>query len=346
MTSRIPAATALPLLVTIGCIAFACQTQDPAPASQHQPTDGAMVVAELYGEPITAAELDEWIRDDLFDRETHGRNPAKIYELRTRGLEKMMNERVLEAETSRLGVTSEELLERQVEALGGVSEADVETFYNQNRSQMGGASLEEIAPQIRAYLEAKKGEEALANLRQEANSTIFLEPVRYEVAAEGPSKGPADARVTIIEFSDFQCPFCKRAEPIVAEVLERYPQDVRLVYRHLPLASHSRAAPAAAAAVCADGQGKFWQYHDTLFANNRQLGDDDLLRYATELGLEIDPFKECLASDETHTKVQADLEAARELGISGTPAFLVNGVLISGAKPASEFVKVIDAELN
>ena len=341
MAIRIPATAAILLVIPL-----ACQTQDPSAIGGQQEDDGAMVVAELYGQSITAAELDEWIRDDLFNRETRGHNPAKVYEVRAKGIEKMIDERVMDTETTRLGLTPEELMEREVEALGGVTDEEIETFYAENSGQMGGATREEISPQIRAFLEAKKEGEALAQLRLEANSTVLLMPVRYEVAAEGPSKGPADAQITIIEFSDFQCPYCKRAGPIVDEVLGKYPKDVRLVYRHLPLANHSRAEPAAEAAVCADDQGKFWQYHDTLFENNRKLGDDDLLRYASEVGLDIDPFKQCLTSAETRTKVQTDLETARMAGISGTPAFLINGVLISGAKPASEFYKVIDAELK
>ena len=341
MTLRISAAAAILLVFTA-----ACQTRDPSQPHKSEATDGAMVVAELYGKSITAGELDEWIRNDLFERETRGRNPAKLYELRVSAVEKMSNQRVMETETSRLDLTPEELLKREVAALGGVSDEEIETFFNEHSSEMGGATLEEITPQIRAYLESRKGGEVIEHLRQKAGFTILLKPFRYEVAADGPSKGPADASITIIEFSDFQCPYCKRAGPIIEEVLGKYPRDVRIVYRHLPLANHSRARPAAEASVCADGQGKFWQYHDTLFENNRKLGDDDLLSYATEIGLNIDKFKQCLTSTETRSKVQADLEAAQNAGISGTPAFVVNGVLISGAKPASEFIAIIDSELR
>ncbi len=341
MTLRIPTAAAILLMFTVGC-----QTKDPGQPRGAEAADGATVVAELYGKPITAGELDEWIRNDLFERETRGRNPAKVYELRVSAIEKMSSERVIEIETSRLGLTSEELIKREIEALGGVSDEEIETFFNENSSQMGGAALEEITPQIQTYLEAKKRGEVIERLREKAGFTLLLNPIRFEVAADGPSKGPADASITIIEFSDFQCPFCKRAGPIIEEVLGKYPKDVRIVYRHLPLANHSRARPAAEASVCADDQGKFWQYHDTLFENNRKLGDDDLLSYASEIGLDIDQFKQCLTSPSTKTKVQTDLKAAQTAGISGTPAFVVNGVLISGAKPASEFFKVINAELN
>ena len=132
---------------------------------------------------------------------------------------------------------------------------------------------------------------------------------------------------------------------MIETLLEKYGDDLRFVYRHLPRDNHSRARPAAEAAVCADAQGRFWAYHDVLFANNRKLGNDDLLGYATELDLDLEKFKACLEDPETGAKVSRDLAAARAAGISGTPAFLINGQLISGAKPAEEFMRVIDAEL-
>jgi len=327
-------------------IVSACQTREPGQAQGQEAADGAMVVAEINGEAITAAELDDWIRNDLYERETRGGNPAKVYELRAKAIDKMIAERVIESETRRLDLTRDELLEREIDALGGISDEEVRAFYDENSAQMGGASFEEIAPQIRSYLRSQLGGEVIAKLRENANVTVLLEPTRYEVAAEGPSRGPDDARVTIIEFSDFQCPYCKRAIPIIDELVEKYPEDLRIVYRHLPLASHSRARPAAEASVCADGQGKFWEYHDTLFANNRKLSDDDLTGYASEIGLDLDLFKQCLISPETRETVQSDMDAARTAGISATPAFLVNGVLISGAKPVNEFIQVIDSELN
>jgi len=341
MTLRTLAALAMFLVITL-----ACQTQDPGQPQEQETGDGATIVALLYGDPVTASELDDWIRGELFERETRGGNPTRVYELRSKNIEKMIAERVIDAEASRLGVTPEELMKQEVDALGGVSEAEIKAFYDENSEQMGGATFESIEPQIRVYLRSKMGSAVVAKLREKANVHILLEPVRFEVAADGPSKGPADASVTIIEFSDFQCPFCKRAVPIIEEILEKYPKDVRFVYRHLPLPSHSRARPAAEAAVCADGQGKFWQYHDAIFEDSRNLSDEDLLRYAGDTGLDIDRFKQCLVSEETKQAVQDDSDAAKAAGISSTPIFLINGVLVSGAKPVAEFVKIIDAELD
>jgi protein-disulfide isomerase len=172
------------------------------------------------------------------------------------------------------------------------------------------------------------------------------------VAAEGPSLGPAGAPVTIVEFSDFQCPYCARAGGIAKEIQQRYPSQVHFVYRHLPLERiHPNARGAAEASACADAQGRFWDFHDKLFANQRALGAEDLQRYAKELGLDAAAFNQCVKERKFQAQVDRDLadaaaaaEGAGKAGL-GTPSFFVNGILISGAKPPEEFYRLIDAEL-
>jgi protein-disulfide isomerase len=180
----------------------------------------------------------------------------------------------------------------------------------------------------------------------------MLEPPRVSVAAEGPSLGPADAPVTIIEFSDFQCPYCGRASNTVKQIHERYPKQVRIVYRHLPLDSiHPHARPAAEAAACANAQSRFWEFHDKIFANQRALSAPDLQRYAKEVGLDVAAFDQCVTERKFQALVDLDLKAANTAAAAagkrslGTPAFFVNGILVSGAKPAEEFYRLIDAEL-
>jgi len=128
-------------------------------------------------------------------------------------------------------------------------------------------------------------------------------------------------------------------------VLAKYPEQVRFVYRHFPLGSHPRARPAAEASLCADEQQKFWPFHDRVFQSPSALSDEDLLRYAGELGLDQAAFEKCFREDRFAAQVDRDLQAAREAGVTGTPAFFVNGVLLSGSKPAEEFFELIDSEL-
>ena len=134
--------------------------------------------------------------------------------------------------------------------------------------------------------------------------------------------------------------------PVLRELRERYPEQVRIVYRHLPLESiHPRARAAAEASVCAEAQGRFWPYHDLVFEDPKALDDDDLRRHAEAAGLDMEPYDACIAGDAQRARVSADIEAARSAGISGTPAFLVNGVLLSGAQPIEAFERLIQREL-
>jgi len=304
----------------------------------------AAVAAEVDGETITVAELDDRIKEELF--RSRAGDPAKLYDLRSDMLDELIRERLLETEGKRRGVPPEGVVELELKAMGPVPEEEIVAFYEQNFAKQGDRKLEDLRDQIESYLTGRRSAEVPRRLRERAKVEVLLTAPRYDVAAEGPSKGPADARITIVEFSDFQCPYCQRALATVDEVLAKYPEDVRLVYRHLPLDRiHPNARGAAEAAACAEEQGQFWAYHDRLFQNNRALGKEDLLRYATDAGLDATRFQACFDERRFKDKVEADLQAARAVGISGTPAFVVNGILLSGAQPAEEFYKVIDQEI-
>jgi predicted DsbA family dithiol-disulfide isomerase len=324
-------------LGSVGCGGQQGSTAAPAEASGE-------VAAEIDGEAITVAELDDRIKEELF--RSRAGDLSKLYSLRSDALDELIRERLLEAEGKRRGVPPEGVVELELEAMGPVTEEEIVTFYEQNFAKQGERTLEEIREQIVRYLTSRRAAEVPNRLRERAKIEVLLTAPRYEVAAEGPSKGPASARITIVEFSDFQCPYCQRVLATMDEVLAKYPQDVRLVYRHLPLDRiHPSARGAAEAAACADEQGQFWSYHDKLFQNNRALGKEDLLRYATDAGLDATRFQACFDERRFKDKVEADLQAARAVGISGTPAFIVNGIMLSGAQPAEAFYKVIDQEL-
>lgn len=173
----------------------------------------------------------------------------------------------------------------------------------------------------------------------------FKNPVKID-AGNSPFKGPAEAKVSIIEFSDFECPYCSKGKQILEEVLAAYPKDVKVYFKNLPLPFHKEAAPAARAAYAAHKQGKFWEMHDSLFANQRNLGADFYLEQAKSLGLDIEKFKSDMASEEASKVIKEDEELARKHGIQGTPAFFVNGVLVRGAFPLEHFKKIIDRHLG
>jgi protein-disulfide isomerase len=342
-------AAATAWLLLLGGGFAACQ---PSPAKDAGDAADSQRVAVFEGEPITQGELDDWIKDQLFRDQTEGGAAAELYELRSSSLQELIDERVLEAEAKRRGISTEELLRLEREALPPISDEQVTDFYEKNKQRMGGATRDQVADRIRKFLDGQRDGQVTAALRQRAKVEVLLEPPRVTVAAEGPSVGPASAPVTIVEFSDFQCPYCARAGAIVKQIQQRYPTQVYFVYRHLPLERiHPHARGAAEASACADAQGRFWDYHDKLFANQRALAPADLQRYATELELDTAAFEQCVKERKFQAQVDRDLAAAAEAAGGtgkaglGTPSFFVNGILLSGAKPIEEFYRVIDAEL-
>ena len=161
-----------------------------------------------------------------------------------------------------------------------------------------------------------------------------------------PFRGSEDAKVTLVEFSDFQCPFCARVSPTLDKIEETYGEQVKIVFKHLPLSMHTKAPAAHAASVAAGEQGKFWEMHDKIFANQRQMSEENYVIWAGELGLDVDRFKTDLKSPAVKARVDADAREAAALGVTGTPAFFLNGKYYSGAKPYDEFKRLIDAALE
>lgn len=182
--------------------------------------------------------------------------------------------------------------------------------------------------------------------RMEPTSVAVVEDDSALHAERGPAKGPEDAPVVIVEFSDFQCPFCSRLATTLDRVGEEFPDEVRIEFRHFPLPFHEHAEPAARAAHCAGEQGRFWEYHDVLFERQRQIGADVFGTWADELDLDVPTFESCMDSDAARDAVQADVEAGDALGVTGTPAFYVNGVQYVGAYPYAEIERVVRAALE
>lgn len=179
-----------------------------------------------------------------------------------------------------------------------------------------------------------------------AGAALNTGKVEVAVTPNDLVKGNPQAKVTIIEFSDFQCPFCGRAEPTLKQIFETYGDQVKLVYKNYPLPFHEYAQDAAIAALCAKDQGKFWEYHDTLFENQESLKITDLKKYASDLGLKTQDFNTCLDNKKYKDWVQVDMTEGNRVGVSGTPTFFINGRLLSGAQPFENFQAMIEEELK
>lgn len=169
----------------------------------------------------------------------------------------------------------------------------------------------------------------------------------YEVAlGDAPVRGSEDAVVTIVEWSDFQCPFCNRVSPTLAKIEEEYGDRVKLAFKHMPLSIHPQAGAAHAASEAAHRQGKFWEMHDRIFANQRDLAVETLEGYAEAIGLDMDQFRNDMKAKETAQRINDDLQQAATLGVTGTPSFFINGKFLSGAQPFANFKRVIDEALE
>jgi protein-disulfide isomerase len=304
------------------------------------------MVASIGGAAITVADLEQAGGARLFSLRT------QEYQLKRQLLEETIAKRLLEKEAAKRGVSVLELLRLDVEAnVPAVSEAEQKDFYEKNKSRFGQAAeaeaLKRIEQGLRQQRIREKQAEYVKELRERASVKVLLVPPRLSVSAgDDPARGPRDAPVTIVEFSDFQCPYCARATPTLEQVEDRYAGKVRRVFRDLPLTNiHKEATGAAEAASCANDQGKFWEMHDLLFANQAKLQPADLKRHAAQLGFDGKAFDDCLDSGKYKAEWQQDAEDAARYGLTGTPAFFVNGRLVTGAQPFEAFARIIDEEL-
>lgn len=301
------------------------------------------VLATVGDHSITQREVDEYIRPQMLNLE------GQLYDLKRSAIDDLADEYLLEQAAARENLTVDQYLDRAAQSAPQVNEEQARQIYDQNKQRFR-EPFEKIKTQLVKYLndqsQANRRAEAVEQLRKGVAVQVFLEPPRYEVAAAGfPVLGPSDAPITIVEFSDFQCPYCKRAQSTLSEVMKKYEGKVKLVYRDFPLANHPDAIDAARAARCAGEQGKFWEYHDQIFANQSKLKRDDLKKYAADLSLNQQPFDACLDSDRYAAEVQRDMDDGQKLGVSGTPTFFIEGRRLTGAQPLEKFTELIDDEL-
>ena len=306
------------------------------------------VLVEVNGETIDQEELDRSLGVKLIQLQ------EQMYKLKRSELDLQIEQRLLEQEAVRRGVSVATLLDAEVTAkVTLVTEAEIATAYQANKARFVGSEAlirDKLRSSVQQQKLATQRQTFVTSLKSQANIVDRLQApsvVRLAVATDGaPVVGPVDAPVTLVEFSDFHCPFCMRVEQTLKNILERYPSKVRLVYRQFPIQGlHPQARPASEASLCAHDQGKFWEYHDVLFAQAPKAGDDDLKQYAKDVGLDTEKFSSCLFRSAYHEAVQRDIDEANRLGIEGTPAFFINGRFLNGAQPMEKFVQIIEDEL-
>ena len=314
------------------------------------------ILATIDGTTVSRPEVESELLRQILERQP---------DLLEKALQGVIDDRLLTLEASRLGVDRDQLLAREVDGkVAPVSEADIDRFYDEKQAQIRAPKAQVVA-QIRAYLENERRQVArehyltelrgrhavenrLAAAREaaEAAQALALRPLIE--GGDAPAVGPADAKVALVEFSDFQCPFCGQLTPTIESVRKNYADRVRIVFHQYPLPSlHPFAQKAAEAALCADEQGKFWPMHDLLFAEQDKLDSAGLRDKATRAGLAVDRFNQCVDDGKMAARVAREVELGNRAGVaSTTPTMFLNGhKLVAGAIPYEELARRIDDEL-
>ena len=330
---------AIVLTLLVGCGA---PPPAPLPVVCADPTVPA-VVAKVGERSFTAAELDALVGP------SEARARVELFEAREGALQHLIDKELLETEAKKRGLDVEGLLKAEVEGkVAPIDDAEVQAFYDANVARIR-QPLEAVKEEVRSHISEQamnaRLEGFLADLQAANPATMYLEAPRFTVAQTGPRLGPADAPVQIVEFSDFQCPYCNDGAKVVRDLRAKYGDKVSIVYRNFPLPMHNQAHRGAEGALCADDQGKFWEYADLLFANQRAMGDVELNQHAKTLGLDEAKFSACLTAGTHSAQVDADQADGEKIGMNGTPGWYINGRAVSGARPLPAFSKIIDAEL-
>jgi protein-disulfide isomerase len=273
------------------------------------------------------------------------------YEIKRKSLDSLIEQKILENTARAKGITTEQLLHQEVDAKVKEPNDDmIQGFYIAQSARLNRPLDDALKTQLRQAIKQSQlnqlRQEYVKELRSENKVVVLLSPPKVQVAYDPKRlRGNAKAPVMIVEFSDYQCPYCHQIEPTVKDLMAKYGDKISLSYRDFPLtAIHPYAMGAAEASRCAEEQGKFWEYHDQLFTASK-LEKDALIQYAHDMKLDDKQFESCLNTEKYKADIDKDELEGRNAGVNGTPGFFINGVFVNGAKPESEFTSIIDDEL-
>ena len=302
------------------------------------------LVATVAGQTIYDEELNSAAQGQMLRLRT------QEYEIKRKALDNLIEEKLLEAEAKKKGIPKEKLLGQEVDSkVQEPTEGELQAYYLALKERYN-KPFDEVKDQLRTGLKQAKIQQVrqdyLKALRAGTEVVVLLTPPKVQVAYDPARlRGSPKAPVMIVEFSDYQCPYCHSVEPTLKELLAKYGDKVSLAYRDFPLSPmHPQAELAAEASRCALEQGKFWEYHDQLFSASN-LDKDALIGYARNLKLDDKQFGSCLTSEKYKAEIDKDVQEGRKAGVSGTPGFFINGVELSGSQPKDAFTRAIDEEL-
>jgi len=325
-------------------VAAVCAAQSSAPAKSAA-EKSALPLATIDGQTITDDELAPYVQSQL--------RPLRDqeYQIKKKALDNLISQKLVEAEAKKKGVTMEKLYEQEVDAkVPEPTDVELNAIYAVQKEQLN-RPFEDVKAQLQQNLKRAKTQQARqeysARLRDQAKVAILLSAPRIQVGFDPARvRGNPKARVMIVEFSDFQCPYCSQVEATLKSVLSKHQDTVALAFRDMPITQiHPMAQGAAEAARCAGEQGKFWEYHDLLIGDQGSLDRNGLIAKAVKLQLDAKQFEACVSSEKFKAQVQQDNQEGLRAGVSGTPGFFINGIFMSGAQPEAIFEKAIEEQL-
>jgi len=309
--------------------------------------EGNTVVAYINGDAVYYRDIEEIVRPSL------SRLEERIYQTKRQAVDQYIDDKIVETEAKKKNLTKEAFLEKELESSIKVDEKEVQDFFEKFKDRLQG-SVEEKKERLRSIFKRRSMQEAqhtyLGDLRKRYEIKITLpmpEPplVTGITADDDPFIGDEKAEVTIIEFSDFTCGYCKQAVETMKEIHKAYGDKVKIVFRDYP--RNPTAQTLAEAAACAHEQGKFWEYHDKLFLESSKRDRDELVSFAKTIGIkDIGKFESCVDSRKYKDEVEKDRDDGTKTGMMGTPAFVINNRFIAGMKPLDYFKELIDKYLN
>ncbi len=326
----------------------ACSQGNSKPSYLFKPAAKEGVAAKAGDIEVTSAELMEGIESEVFEHE------SKAFEVKFNKLRAVLLQKIMDKDPRKKNLSNDEFLAKYISKDVVVSEKEIDAFIKDQS-----IPEEHINPQVRekikGYLELERKKEAvdkwLAEQTKKNPVEVYIPKPRRPTfpveAGNAPAFGDKDAKVTIVEFSDFQCPFCAKGADLLKQIKQKYGKKVRVAFKNFPLPFHNHAEAAAVAGLCANEQSAeaFWKLHDEMFANQESLSGDGLKGLAKKVGLKADAFEKCLSENKYLSQVKADMDEGRKIGVKSTPTFFINGQLVNGAQPMAVFTEIIDEEL-
>jgi protein-disulfide isomerase len=337
------------LAVALVASAISCSKGNSKPAYQFKAAPAPGLAAKVGTTEITNKELTEGIESEIFEAE------SKLFELKFNRLKSLLLQKFMDSDARKKNMSNDEFLEKYIATDVKITQKEVDAFVKQQNIPAEHLN-DQVMEKIKNYLAMERKKEAvdkwLAEQTKKTPVEVYIEKPRrptFDVSVgNAPTFGSKTAKVTIVEFSDFQCPFCAKGADVLTELKKKYGDKIQVAFKQYPLPFHNHAEGAAVASLCANEQSSklFWKMHDEMFKNQDSLSADGLKKLAKNVGLNSADFDKCMAENKYLAQVKADMEEGQKINVKSTPTFFINGQLIAGAQPLDVFTQLIDEELS